>query len=121
MWGIAALRQGKISGRKLVIEVQLLESQVVRVDVAAGLDKLACASDGLPVAQHGLPGLDGFDGDLVPRGDGILRHQVHARGHQSGPRGDGDARHGDVVGGMKLDGGILRRGKTRDVEQHWLL
>ena len=119
--GVAALRHRKIGGGKLVLPVHLLEGQVVGVDVPARRNRFARASDGLAIAHHHLPGLDVRHGYLVPGGDGIPRRQPHAIHHQPRARGNVDARHGHVVGGMQMDDGILRRGKTDDVGQHWTL
>ena len=61
----ATLRERLLAGRELVIELQFLKSQVVRVDVAAGRDSFFSAADDLAVAPHDFALGNGGQCDLV--------------------------------------------------------
>src|ERR1700682_608698 len=50
-WG----REGNVPGREFVIELQLLERYVVRVDVPAGFDAHAGAAHQLAITNHTVP------------------------------------------------------------------
>ena len=76
----------------------------MRVDVAAGFDRLGRASDGLPVALHHFARADGAERDLVAGGDSVERHEDHSAHAQFGAGRDGHARHRDVVGGVQMNG-----------------
>ena len=108
------------SAGKFVIEVQLFKRQVVRVYMAARLDGGRGAADGLAVAPHGLTALNAGNAILWPAGiwsRAVSGLAVHL---QLGPRGNGHARHGDVVGGMQVDDGVLRRRQLGNFEQHFI-
>ena len=58
-------------GGEFVVEHQFLEGEVVRVDVAAGIDRHLGASDHLAVALHSFALRDVPERDFVAGGNGV--------------------------------------------------
>ena len=99
MLGWRDLRSGK-----LILELQFLECQVVRVDVLPGAYRLLGAADGVAVAMHHFARRNVAQRDLVPRRDLLPRHEPRIADFKFQSRGNVDAGDCDVVLRMQTNG-----------------
>ena len=106
-----------LAGREFVIERQLLEGDVVGMDVPARFDADAGAADHLAIANDGFSGGNGAEGHFVTDRNRIFKRDLAAPGADRLAGLELRTRDGDVVGFVKMDDGVLRRGQWSDLEE----
>src|ERR1041384_1070754 len=84
----------------------------------SSLDGNLRAADRLAVAEQHLAGLELSQGNLVTGRNRVAGSQMDPIDAQLCAGGNRDARHGDVIGRMKMNRRILGGWKLGDFEQH---
>jgi hypothetical protein len=118
---LAARRRIERAGRELVRRAAFVESQVMRVYVAAGFDRRCGEADRLAITKHGRAHCNRPQRHFVAGRDGVTDRQRFTAHAQLGTRRQRHARHRDVIGWVKLNRRVFGARQTGDIEQHWAI
>ena len=107
---------GDFARWEFVVERQLFERQIVRVNVRARLDDATRTADCLAVAPHDLARRDRLQRHLVTGGDGVADSDADTVDAQIAALHERHAGYRDIIGGVQMNRRILGGGQFSDFE-----